>query len=336
VLAGYSGTSGANPHFALARFNTNGTLDGSFGSGGTVTTTFAFSGVDYGFGLGIQGDGKMVACGVAAATSGGVTADFAAARYHTNGALDFSFGSLGRTTANVGGGTLDVGYDMAIQPDGKIILAGAAGLGGLPGPLSFGQSVNGFIALVRFNTNGTLDGSFGSGGSVITQIGAFSDFATSIALQPDGKILIAGGSQNGSYQFFALRYTTNGAPDASYGTGGTALVDFSTGTNEVAYGMALDSSGRAVLAGDVGGMFGLARLEGDFAASPALKIFLTLTNTAVVSWPFPSTGWNLQQTTNLANANWGAPTETISNDGANNFIIVNPPSGNRFYRLIKP
>lgn len=70
--------------------------------------------------------------------------------------------------------------------------------------------------------------------------------------------------------------------------------------------------------------------------APFLTIFLTPTNTAVVSWPWPSTGWNLQQNSELNNPNWVAPSGTVNNDGTNNFIIVNPLAGNRFYRLVNP
>jgi hypothetical protein len=70
--------------------------------------------------------------------------------------------------------------------------------------------------------------------------------------------------------------------------------------------------------------------------APLLKIFLTSTNTAVIIWPSPSSGWNLQQNTDLSAANWVAPSETVNDDGANKFIIVVPPADNRFYRLSKP
>ena len=69
---------------------------------------------------------------------------------------------------------------------------------------------------------------------------------------------------------------------------------------------------------------------------PVLTITLTATNTAVVSWPYPSTGWNLQQNGDLSATNWVTPSETINNDGTNNFIIVNPPVANKYYRLFKP
>ena len=70
--------------------------------------------------------------------------------------------------------------------------------------------------------------------------------------------------------------------------------------------------------------------------APTLTITLTTTNTAVVSWPYPSTGWDLQENSDLGTTNWIAPPETVNNDGTNNFIMVYPPAGNEFYRLFKP
>jgi len=70
--------------------------------------------------------------------------------------------------------------------------------------------------------------------------------------------------------------------------------------------------------------------------APSLKIILTTTNTAIISWPSSTAGFSLEQNSDLSTANWTTPSETISNDGTNKFIIVNPPSGNRFYRLFKP
>jgi hypothetical protein len=66
-----------------------------------------------------------------------------------------------------------------------------------------------------------------------------------------------------------------------------------------------------------------------------LSIALTHTNTVLVSWPSPSTGWNLQQNNDLSTANWVTPAETVNNNGTINYIIVNPPAGNRFYRLVQ-
>ena len=333
IAAGYAADANGKDQFTLARFNANGTLDTTFGSGGTVMTTFAgVATLSQAYGAGIEPDGRIVAGGFALyATSGAtVECDLAAARYQTNGALDFSFGSLGRATNNVGGGTLDFAYAMAIQPDGKIVLAGGSGINTLP-PIQYGNG-NVFVALSRLDTNGAPDMTFGNNGSVITQIGAFSDYALSLAIQSNGKILVAGASQNGTYEWFVQRYNSDGSTDSSYGDNSVRFLDFGSGTNEYAYALAVDSSGRAVVAGDAGGLFGVARLLQD--ASPILlRIALTAPNTLVISWPYPSTGWNLQQNSNLTTTDWTAPPETVNNDGTNNFIVVSPASGNLFFRL---
>jgi len=84
----------------------------------------------------------------------------------------------------------------------------------------------------------------------------------------------------------------------------------------------------------VGGFWALYAVQ--TPGAPLLSIKLTTTNTAQVYWTSPSTGYNLQVNTNLATTNWVTPAETIQDNGAIKFIIVNPPAGNRFYRLIKP
>jgi hypothetical protein len=84
----------------------------------------------------------------------------------------------------------------------------------------------------------------------------------------------------------------------------------------------------------VGGFWSLIAVQ--TPGAPLLTIRLTTTNTAVVSWPSPSTGFTLQQNTDLNTANWLAASQTVSDNGTNRFILVNPPAGNRFYRLFKP
>lgn len=84
----------------------------------------------------------------------------------------------------------------------------------------------------------------------------------------------------------------------------------------------------------VGGFWGISLIQ--TAGAPLLKIFLTATNTAVISWPSPSSGFSLQQNGDLKSPIWAAPSEGISDNGTNKFIIVNPPMGHRFYRLFKP
>jgi hypothetical protein len=83
-----------------------------------------------------------------------------------------------------------------------------------------------------------------------------------------------------------------------------------------------------------GGFWALFALQ--TPGAPVLSIKLTITNTAVVYWPSPSSGYNLQVNTNLATANWVTPAETVQDNGTIQFIIVNPPAGNHFYRLNNP
>ena len=120
------------------------------------------------------------------------------------GDLDPTFSGGGKLTDGVSYGT-DGGSAVAIQPDGKIVAAG--------------HSKNGFrsdFALVRYNADGSLDTSFDSDGKVTTSIGT-SDFASAVAIQPDGKIVAAGNSYNGSDSEFALvRYKPDGSLDTSF------------------------------------------------------------------------------------------------------------------------
>lgn len=83
-----------------------------------------------------------------------------------------------------------------------------------------------------------------------------------------------------------------------------------------------------------GGFWALFAIQ--IPGAPSLRIFLTHTNTAVISWPSPSTGFNLQQNASLTTTNWGTPPQTVNDDGINRFIIVSPPTGKEFYRLSKP
>ena len=127
--------------------------------------------------------------------------------------------------------------------------------------------------------------------------------------------------------------------------------DYSIDWHKIAGGGGVSSNGQYAVSGtigqhDAGGPMtgGNYSLTGGFWAlyavqtpgAPLLTITLTITNTAVVSWPYPSTGWNLQENGDLSATNWVTPSEIVNNDGTNNFIIVNPPAANRFYRLFKP
>ncbi len=232
VAAGYA-NNGSNDDFALARYNTNGSLDATFGSGGKITTPI-LSSHDIAQAVAIQSDGKIVAAGRA---YNGSNDDFALARYNSDGSLDTSFDSDGKVTTAIGV-LSDGAYAIAIQSDGKIVVAGYANNGS-----------NDDFALARYNTNGSLDATFGSGGKVTTPILSSTDQAYAVASQSDGKIVVAGRAYNGSNDDFALaRYNSNGSLDTSFDTDGKLSTVIGNG-NDYVRAMRLQSDGKIVVAG---------------------------------------------------------------------------------------
>jgi uncharacterized delta-60 repeat protein/uncharacterized repeat protein (TIGR01451 family) len=106
----------------LARYNADGSLDASFGTGGKVTTDFGGGSFDEAHGVALQADGKIIVAGTSTSSVPGSTLDFALARYNTDGILDSSFGTGGKVTTGFGG--FDEAHGVAVQADGKIIAAG--------------------------------------------------------------------------------------------------------------------------------------------------------------------------------------------------------------------
>ena len=219
-------------YFALARYNSDGTLDTSFGTNGLVSTDISINNVAQSVVL--QSDGKIIAGGYTG--PGGYAGNvFVLARYNTNGSLDTSFGTNGKVTTDFS--TSAIAYSVKLQSDGKIIACGAAG--------------NAF-ALVRYNSDGTLDTSFGTNGKVTTDITYDTDTISSIVLQSDGKIIACGYTNNveGSYTYdFALaRYNSDGTLDTSFGTNGMVTTDFNSGM-DIIYSIVLQSDGKIIAGG---------------------------------------------------------------------------------------
>jgi uncharacterized delta-60 repeat protein len=211
LVAGFA-YNGVNYDFALVKYNSNGSLDTVFGSGGKVITPVGSAADDAAYALGIQSDGKIL---VAGTSYNGKNNDFALVRYYSNGALDTGFGSGGKVITDFGSAADDyddVAYALGIQSDdGKIVVAGTSNVSG-----------NNDFALVRYYSNGTLDTGFGSGGKVTTAVGSGLDTARALVIQSDGQIVVAGTSNNGGKNDFALvRYNkTNGSLDTSFDTDG--------------------------------------------------------------------------------------------------------------------
>ncbi|MBK8465325.1 MAG: hypothetical protein IPL32_05795 [Chloracidobacterium sp.] len=230
VAAGYS-LNGSNYEFAVVRYNTNGMLDTTFNGTGKVTTPIG--GNDSAFSVAIQPDGKIVAAGYSLI---GANYEFAVVRYNTNGTLDTTFNGTGKVTTPIG--IEDYALSVAIQSDGKIVMAGG----------SFNGSDYDF-AVVRYNTNGTLDTTFNGTGKVTTGI-AIDDDAWAVAIQQDGKIVAVGSGIDGSRSYFALaRYNTNGTLDTSFNGTGKILTPVSS-FDDYGYSVAIQSDGKIVAAGD--------------------------------------------------------------------------------------
>ena len=263
VVVGYSSRGPSD--FALARYNPDGSLDTSFGSGGRVTTEFG--GFDLGYAVALQPDGRIV---VAGSSGSGTNSDFALARYHPNGSPDTAFGSGGRVTTDLSG--FDTGYAVALKPDGRILVTG---------PVSHPTRSNDF-GLAGYNRDGGLDEAFGSGGKVITDFAGESDIPYTVAVQPDGRILVAGHAGiRGPDVFldyredFALaRYSLDGSLDAGFGSGGKVTTNIGADSdNDTANALALQPEGRIVLAGaGGGGTFALARYLNASGRAPTVRV----------------------------------------------------------------
>jgi uncharacterized delta-60 repeat protein len=241
-----------NIDFALVRYEPNGALDPSFGTGGIVLTEFA-GGIDQAWALVRQPDGKVVAAGFASPTAD-ATGDttFALARYNADGSLDATFGVGGKVTTDLTP-FADWIYGAAVDSAGRIVVAGVAGL------ISFGGGSSDF-ALARYTPNGTLDATFGNGGVQILDFGgslSSEDIAFALAIQPDGRIVAAGTAGRdtaGSFHqrsFGLARLQPDGALDPTFGVGGLVTTTFTFENSEV-LGLALTGDGRIVAAGSKG------------------------------------------------------------------------------------
>ena len=232
VVAG-SSHNGSNWDIAVVRYNADGSLDSSFDTDGKVTTPIG-SNNDRGRAVAIQSDGKIVVVGV---SHNGSDNDFAAVRYNADGSLDTSFDTDGKVTTPIGSGN-DRGATVAMQSDGKIVVAGE----------SHNGTDNDFAA-VRYNADGSLDTSFDTDGKVITPIGSGDDAGLAVAIQSDGKIVVAGESHNGADDDFAVvRYNTDGSLDTSFDTDGKVTTPIGSGRDE-GRAVALQSDGSIVVAG---------------------------------------------------------------------------------------
>ena len=218
----------------LVRYATDGSLDPSFGTGGVQTA---------GFGpardVAIQPDGRIV-------TAGGASA-FAIARFNADGSPDLGFGAAGLSTAGAaanGGAT-----SVALQPDGRIVAAGANMTGAGRGDLD--------IALIRLSANGSADMSFAGDGTLTAGQPGIDESANDLAVQRNGRIVAAGQVDLDGFRLF--RWRRDGVPDATFAGDGSQTTNVSAGS-DVARGVALQPGGQIVAVGGGKG-FTLARFQ---------------------------------------------------------------------------
>ena len=217
----------------MARFNSDGSIDTTFGTAGRVATPF------YVRALAIAADGKLLVAGGTAVYN---STDMQVARYLTSGQLDASFDGDGIATIDFGGAN-EWATSLLIEPSGRIVVAGGAREG---------------IAVARLLTDGQLDTSFDSDGKQSRQYNR-SDTAYGLARQANGRILVVGTSWGTSeYNYsdidmFLMRINTNGSVDATFDGDGIAYVNFANSaySNDSGHGVAVQADGRIVVTGSV-------------------------------------------------------------------------------------
>jgi serralysin len=213
--------------FYIFRYNPDGSLDKSFSGDGKTTTHLGT--YDYAHAVTVQADKKILVAGTS-------DNDFAVVRYNTNGSLDTGFSgdgkvttTLGKTVDGSGNPDKDSGNALAVQADGKILVAGSS---------------NGNFAVVRYNTNGTLDTGFSGDGKVVTNLGSAEDTADAVIVQSNGNILVSGAS-NGALAL--VRYNANGSLDSSFSGDGKLTTDLHTYYRP--HTVTLQADGKLLLAG---------------------------------------------------------------------------------------
>ena len=232
--------------FGLARYRPDGSLDPTFGHRGLVLTEILPGHVDSASSVLLQADGKIVAAGGTRGLWRPGSSDFALARYLTDGALDRSFGVGGRVITPISSADDHV-FDLAVQPDGKLVAAGWSFQGGGP-----------HLALARYNPDGRLDSSFDADGIVLA---SFRSAGAHLAIQRDGKLVVAGGGE-------VMRFTADGRLDSSFGEGGRARAGRVAAQDAV-----IQPDGKILVIGTVvtaseTGDFGVARLTVDGRLDP--------------------------------------------------------------------
>jgi uncharacterized delta-60 repeat protein len=239
VLAGESGLANTNHGMTLVRFTAAGVLDSTF-SGDGIASVEVGTIQSIAYGVTSQPDGSLIVAGQTQLNA--TDFDVAIARFTSAGVLDTTFGVGGVIQEHTSARSF--AYAITSFGDGRFIVAGTTYVG------PFNASYDDLDFLIyRYNANGTRDNTFGTGGRVITTIGGGPDVINAITFQPNGRIVVAGYALSDTIDMVVARYTLNGQLDAGqFGSGGKVLIDFGN-SNDVAYGIKIDSNMEFVVAG---------------------------------------------------------------------------------------
>jgi uncharacterized delta-60 repeat protein len=260
-------------NIGLARLQPDGVIDSSFGLYGMETSVLGEP-ID----MDIAADGKIVVGGTSSATPFGL--GLMVARYLPDGAPDTSFNHTGLVNV-LAGDSWNYGGVVRVLPDGKVLVAGSG---------TFGAQGSDFVVL-RYNTDGTLDGSFGAGGIAHADFAYSNDLARAMVIAPDGKILLSGDCDiEGKESFGVVRLNADGSIDHTFGNYGW-IVNPIRVLNDRAYGLALQADGKVILTG--------SSVNVSPYTSPAIARFLPAPsvvsgvcgmNSADVLYPNPAAG----------------------------------------------
>jgi uncharacterized delta-60 repeat protein len=253
IIGKYSTGSPYKPVFI--RLNSNGALDNNFGNGGKTYPNIFHPQSSVLF----QPDGKIIMADQSYNTN--TKEDFWLMRMNYDGTLDNSFGINGEVKTDLGNNEQDIVYKLILQKEGKIMAIGST---------KFNTTEGTDFALVRYNSNGTLDTNFGKNGIVTDNISSVDKWAD-LVIQPDGKILVTGSvnvDSVGKMNFIVARYNENGTLDNSFGDGGKVIIWFNTYTRDIANSIMLQPDGKIVVGGMSGEIFfynnfALARFNND-------------------------------------------------------------------------
>ncbi len=232
VAVGFSRTANFSDFDSvIARYNSDGTLDSSFGGTGVILTDIVGREGKTND-VAIDADGRIL-------VAGGRDNSFVLARYLNDGTLDTTFAGTGisRTISSNARGI----NAIELQPDGKIVAAATSFFGAA-------GATGGDVTVLRYNADGSLDTTFGSGGIVTTDFGAQFEIASGLSLDSSGRIVVVGTSSDGSQQQMVVaRYNSDGTLDSTFDTDGKLIVDVAT--FEAANDVVIDENGKILVAG---------------------------------------------------------------------------------------